>query len=281
MLRPMTTRWRRLALAALAASVLLAAWFVLVREPRRRLERAPPSAASSRAASGPMSIWPETPFDPADAVRRAQERVDAGADGWRRRPDRVVARFAMSIFGWPAVKLTGDLDVTAAPITVAVRARCPGGCAVAEPEPVGVTVDRLLGTGPGAIWSVVAVRSARLVLPVDAGDTVLAGDDLTFGLDLGPSRHAAVGVRYVPGLGQVRTSQCQGFAGRAGVSSSEIEIAVADPLFSAGDCTASTGAGYVFAYATPRSTVQTGDPLLEAASIDDLSIVPVRVAVEP
>ncbi len=276
MLRSMMTRWRRLAPVALAACVLLAAWFVLVREPRRRPEPAPSPAASSRAAWGPMSIWPETPFDPADALRRAQERVDAGADGWRRRPGRVIARFASSIFGWPAVEITGDLDVGNGPITVAVRARCAGDCAVAEP--VGVTVDRLLDSDPGAIWSVVGVRSARLALPVDAGDTMLAGDDLAFGLDLDASRHAAVGVRYVPGLGQSPTSPCQAFEGRAGVSSSAIEIAVPDPLFSAGECAASTGAGYVFAYATPRSTVQTGDPLLEAASIDDLSIVPVRVA---
>jgi hypothetical protein len=280
MLRPMTTRWRRLAPAALAACVLLAAWFVLVREPRRRLGPAPsPPAATSRAAWGPMSIWPETPFDPADALRRAQERVDAGADGWRRRPDRVIARFASSIFGWPAVEITGDLDVVNGPITVAVRARCAGDCAIEEP--VGVTVDRLLDSDPGSVWSVIEVRSARLALPVDAGDTMRAGDDLTFGLDIDASRHAAVGVRYVPNLGQSPTSRCQAFEGRAGVSSSAIEIAVPDPLFDAGECAASTGAGYVFAYATPRSTVQTGDPLLEAASIDDLSIVPVRVAAEP
>jgi hypothetical protein len=152
-----------------------------------------------------------------------------------------------------------------------MRSDCEA-CGDPTDEWVDVTVDRLLADRPGGVWSVVAVTSPHLRLPVKAGETVVAGQSLPIGLDLGKDRHAAVGLRYVQNVGD--TSCGDGLAGEAGITSADASVTVPDPLFANESCTAA--AGYVFAYTSPTLTVQTGDPLLEPAYIADLSIVPVR-----
>jgi hypothetical protein len=133
-------------------------------------------------------------------------------------------------------------------------------------------VGRLLADRPGGVWSVIAVTSPRLRLPVETGDTVVGGQSLPIGLDLAQDRHAAVGLRYVQRIG---ISDCgDGLAGEAGITAADASVTVPDPLFANESCT--TAAGYVFAYTSTRLTVQTGDPMLEPAYIADLSIVPVR-----
>lgn len=261
-----------MALAAVAAVLLGAGWFVFIRTVRDG------GGPVGITAAGPMSIWPESPFDGPDALARAQARLDGGRDGWRLHPEEVVARFAQSIFGWVDILIENGADPqVAGPVTYRIRSDCePCG----DDEWVGVTVDRLLGERPGTVWSVVAVTSPRLHLPVEAGDTVVAGDGLPFGLDLAQDRHAAVGTRYVQRIGVEPSGDCgDGFAGEAAVTGSGVEVTVPDPLYEDEACTGA--AGYVFAYTTPRLTVQTGDPLLEPAYVADLSIVPVRFSQDP
>jgi hypothetical protein len=218
-----------------------------------------------------MSIWPESPLDPEDALRREQDLVDQGQDAWRLQPEELVARFAQQVFGWVSIRIDPSGGTAHGPATYRMRSDCEA-CGDPTDEWVDVTVDRLLADRPGGVWSVVAVTSPHLRLPVKAGETVVAGQSLPIGLDLGKDRHAAVGLRYVQNVGD--TSCGDGLAGEAGITSADASVTVPDPLFANESCTAA--AGYVFAYTSPTLTVQTGDPLLEPAYIADLSIVPVR-----
>jgi hypothetical protein len=261
----MSTRGRWVALAAAAAVLLAAGWFVFVRS------EVGGSGPFAFTATGPMSIWPESPLDPEDALRREQDLVDGGKDAWRLRPEEVVARFAQHVFGWVSIRIHPPAGIAHGPVTYRMRSDCQI-CGDTTEGWVQVTVDRLLADRPGGAWSVVAVTSPHLRLPVQAGETVVAGRSLPIGLDLAKDRHAAVGLRYVQGVGS--RSCGDGYAGEAGIAAADASVTVPDPLFADGSCTAA--AGYVFAYTSPTLTVQTGDPLLEPAYIADLSIVPVR-----
>jgi hypothetical protein len=230
--------------------------------------------------TGPMSVWPEDPFSPPDALREAQDRTNGGRDRWRRSPDVVVSRFARAVFGWDRVEfreLVSHAEDGA--MTFSIRAGCAseGICGATDPRWIDVTVDQLTGRGDAGVWSVIAVSSERLPLPVEAGQVVSAGDVLPFRLDLAEGEHAAVGVRYSQRLGGSTTAECpDGFEGRTDVTGPLQELTVPGPLFAEGPCAGFGAVGYVFAYITPTLTVQTGDPLLESASITDLSIVPVE-----
>jgi hypothetical protein len=265
----MSTRGRWVALAAAVAVLLGAGWFVFVRTVRD-------GGPVGITAAGPMSVWPESPLDPEDALRVEQARVDGGKDDWRLDAEEVVARFAQQVFGWVSIRIDPPAGTANGPATYRMRSDCEA-CGDSTDEWVGVTVDRLLADRQGGVWSVIAVTSPHLRLPVKAGDTVVAGQSLPFGLDLAQDRHAAVGLRYVERVGS--TSCGDGLAGEAGITATDVSVTVPDPLFTNESCTAA--AGYVFAYTSPKLTVQTGDPLLEPAYIADLSIVPVRFSQEP
>lgn len=228
---------------------------------------------------GPMSIWPEDPFSPGDALLEAQDRADGGRDRWRRSPTAVVSRFARGIFGWDRVEFRyAAPGADEGPFTFSIRAGCAseGVCGATDPRWIDVTVDQLGARRAAGVWSVIAVSSRRLRLPVEAGQVVAAGDVLPFRLDLAGGEHAAVGVRYGQRLGGSTTAECpDGFEGRTDVSDPLQELTIPDPVFAEGPCAGFGAVGYVFAYITPTLTVQTGDPLLESASITDLSIVPV------
>ena len=257
-----TLLWRWLALAVAVAVLLGAGWFVFLRTVRD---------GGPVTATGPMSIWPESPFDPENALRREQDLVDRGKDAWRLQPEELVARFAQQVFGLVTIRIDPPAGTAHGPATYRMRSDCEA-CGDTTGGGVEVTVDRLLADRPGGVWSVVAVTSPHLRLPVTAGDTVVAGQSLPFALDLAKDRHAAVGLRYVQHVGGTRCGD--GIAGEAAITAADASVTVPDPLFTNESCTAA--AGYVFAYASPTFIVQTGDPLLEPAYIADLSIVPVR-----
>ena len=258
--------------AALAISVgVVAGWFALD-------EHGPGVVGELPAApTGPMSIWPESPFGPPDALRLAQDRVDAGGDLWRRRADAVTVRFARTVFGWDRIEFGGggdDLDDV--PQRYRIRPMCTvDDCAVVRAW-TGVSVDRLGRQDGSGIWSVVGVTSARLRLPVASGATLAAGEELALQLDLRGDEHAAVGIRYVQRVRGGTSLDCgDGFEGDSGVLAARATLVVPDPLFDDQACSDAGAVGYVFAYSTPRLTVQTGEPLLEPATITDLAIVPV------
>jgi hypothetical protein len=262
-------------LVAAAVVLLGAGWFVFVRS-----EAVGPGSIAV-SATGPMSIWPESPFSAEDSLRREQELVDGGRDAWRRDAREVVARFAKNVFGWPEIDVVHGPEAPAhGPATLSIQYDCGDPCSSGDGGSIDVTVDRLLRDRPGGVWSVVAVSSPRLQLPVEAGDSVTAGDLLLIRLHISGGDHAAVGLRYVERFGSARLLDCgDGFAGEADVTGANVEVTVPDPLFKDQSCQGAVG--YMFAYVTPELTVQTGDPLLEPASVADLSIVPVRFSQEP
>jgi len=271
----MSGRPGRVVLGVVTFVILGAGWFALV------APRSDEAGLVSPVAPAPSSIWPEGPFDRPDTLRLEQARVEAGRDRWRLRADAVVAHFVQSTFGWITVEIAGAAEPpTAGPVTYRAREDCGALCeGLGGGGWVEVTVDRLLDERAGTIWSVVAVRSDRLRLPVEAGEVVVAGESLPFGLSLAEDRHAAVGVRFAQPPGETTTSDCgDGFAGEAGVTDAEVSVTVPDPPFDELSCSAGGAAGYVFAYTTTRLTVQTGDPLVEPVYLTDLSIVPVVIA---
>jgi hypothetical protein len=274
MLRGMRTPGRSAVVVAILVIVIGAgaAWYALFLP-----GNFPEGPVGVATAAGPMSIWPESPIDPPDALLRAQRRADAGLDAWRTDADAVVERFATNVLGWERIR---ERDVAGDPQQGSevheIRPDCADeDCLPAEPW-IEVALGRLGTRAPGGVWSVVAVTSPNLDLPVEAGDTVAAGDDLAVRLRLGGDRHAALGMRYVGPTGGEPPLDCDdGLEVRSAVTGAEASVRVPDPLFDDDRCAPFGTAGYVFAYATPRLTVQTGDPLLEAAAISDLSIVPV------
>jgi hypothetical protein len=267
------TRWAALAALVVVGLGVGVGWRLVL---ARHLDPVGPIVART----GPLSIWPEDPFSPPDELREAQDRANGGRDRWRRNPTAVVSRFARSIFGWDRVEF---MDVApgpdVGPQTFTIRAGCAseGICEATDPRWIDVTVERLGAQRHAGVWSVIALNSERLTLPVEAGQVVAAGDVLPFRLDLADGEHAAVGIRYVQRLGGSTSVECpDGFEGRTDVTGRLRELTVPDPLFAEGPCVGFGAVGYVFAYITPTLTVQTGDPLLESAAITDLSIVPVR-----
>jgi hypothetical protein len=267
---------------ALAVAVIVGAAAVLFALAGRRDDAEVGDGTVS--ATGPMSVWPEDPFDPVDALTREQTRVEAGRDAWRLHSEAVVAHFVQSVFGWIKIEVddvpgAAGTAVDPGPVTYRAREDCGVLCEGVDDGWIEVTVDRLLDWRAGTVWSVVAVHSDRLRLPVEPGDTVVAGDALAFRLDVSPDRHAAVGVRFLQLLGGDRPLDCgHGFAGDAGVTADEVTTTVPDPLFEDASCRGLGAVGYVFAYTTARLTVQTGDPLLEPVYLADLSIVPVHLS---
>lgn len=271
-------RWTTLAALIVLLVALGVGWFVLFGPRQQR-------TGPIFALSGPLSVWPEDPFSPEGALREAQDRANAGRNGWRRSPTAVVSRFARSIFGWDRVEFAGGGgDAGDGPQIFSIRAGCAseGICAPTDPRWIDVTVDQLGVRRHAGVWSVIEAMSDRLPLPVQVGQSVIAGDVLTFHLDLAAGEHAAVGMRFGQRLGGSTSAECpDGFEARSDVTDAQQELTVPDPIFANGPCAAFGAVGYVFAYITPTLTVQTGDPLLESASITDLSIVPVRFSSSP
>ena len=157
------------------------------------------------------------------------------------------------------------------PATYRMRSDCEA-CGDPTDEWVEVTVDRLLADRPGGVWSVVAVTSPHLRLPVTGRRhrcrRTVAPDRA------GPREGSARGGGSAIVQHVAARRAATGIAGEAGITAADASVTVPDPLFKNDSCTAA--AGYVFAYTSPTLTVQTGDPLLEPAYIADLSIVPVR-----
>lgn len=119
-------------------------------------------------ADGPdafAALWPETSV--ADA-QQVQARVDAGDPEvqWRTEAGAVALQYAQEVLGWPdpiaGVTAADDPD-TAIVSLHGPDASCRGGeCQESQPEQITVTVtlQRLVRSGEGGVWSVTTVESA-------------------------------------------------------------------------------------------------------------------------
>jgi hypothetical protein len=126
------------------------------------------SPADHGSAGGPeafAALWPETSL--ADA-RQIQARVDAGDPvvRWRTEAADVALRYAQEVLGWPepiAGLTAPDGSDTAIVSLHGPDASCSGAeCQGWQPQQIAVTVtvQRLVRSGEGGIWSVTAVNSA-------------------------------------------------------------------------------------------------------------------------
>jgi hypothetical protein len=116
-------------------------------------------------ASAFSGLWPESSLMDA---QQAQTRVDAGDPDvqWRTEAGAVAVQYTREILGWPE-PLAG-VTATDDPDKAIVRLHGPdascrgGGCQESQPEQivVMVTLQRLVRSGEGGVWSVTTVKSA-------------------------------------------------------------------------------------------------------------------------
>jgi hypothetical protein len=113
-------------------------------------------------ASEFVALWPETSFADAQQVQALVDAGDATVQ-WRTDPSAVALHYGRDVLGWsiPLASETAanDPDI----ITVSVHGlspSCEGHACSAPPQPgVTLTLQRLVRSGDGGIWSVTAVDS--------------------------------------------------------------------------------------------------------------------------
>ncbi|MCA1727298.1 MAG: hypothetical protein LC722_06530 [Actinobacteria bacterium] len=176
--------WRTLAVAAIALTVAgvgaLLVW---------RAFGARSTGLSSPPSGGFHALWPETTWEAAVA---AQERVDAGEDGWRSAaPEETALMFVKDVLGWtdPTVN---DCSVANETRTTDPEVSCP-----ADPDNARVYVRRsraafdfadegawmvdlarVVRSGEGGVWSVVAVSGGGVSIDVAPGAQVHLGSSV-------------------------------------------------------------------------------------------------------
>ncbi len=266
-------RVRRIANLLIAAALSMTAGFLFLRAMDRPALKGPISF-------GPKAtVWPENALSVGMSLEVIQREAsfDRGSM-WRLVPRKVVARFADEVLGWGNVRISGGgepepdgtiiFTVTTDSTCGLPTAPCPGRA----PPDLQVTLVQPLGEQPlGGIWSVSEVESPSLTLP-DVQGHLAGGQALAVGIDMAKTEHAVVGAAYVDECG--RTT----FDSRVGIRESANALEIPDPLFTSGPACSGSANGYLFAYTTPQLVVQTGDPFLESASLNDLAIVAVSVS---
>jgi hypothetical protein len=221
-------------------------------------------------------LWPENWARAEDraALADLQAAADAGDPeiAWRLDPEQVVDRFLETVLAWeePQVEVTDAL----ADGTVFVAApRCEGNAVDCDRGTLLVVVDQPSRRGEGGVWSVVSVSNDALQVrgPLGLAPALLAGSQIGFELTLPEGRAAHAGLVASNGCREVSE-----FALTLESGSSTLRV----PEAEADDPSCGpVGAGSLFVYATDGTTVPTGDPLLEAATIEYpwLTIMPVEV----
>ena len=143
---------------------------------------------------------------------------------------------------------------------------------VLSDEHLTVYVDQVATVGATGVWSVVGVTSPDL--GIDVPEVALDGGTVGFDIRVPGYRSAHVGL--------IATNGCaEASAYEVALDTGRFDFPVPAPAADDPSCD-DIGGGYVFAYATDDTTVPVGDPLLEAAAIEQpwLSIVPVSVVME-
>jgi hypothetical protein len=226
------------------------------------------------------TLWPEGAFATGPTVLEVQRQANAGSESvaWRLHPGQVATNFASTVLGWAHSQLNGrspqkdgSFVLSIVPLACSTTAPCPLPVDGSDSSIERLTLAQPIQRGPGGIWSVIAVRSPRLHLPNTPDGVVEATQRLSLTLDLPTTDHAAVGVAYADGCGLTE------IASHVDIRAGGYVLLVPEPLYSSGSPCTTWSQGYLFAYSTPKAVVQTGDPMLQRSSINDLSMVPVTV----
>jgi hypothetical protein len=220
-------------------------------------------------ASGFDALWPETSLSRAKAV---QASVDAGDEGlqWRTDPAAVGLRFVKDVLGWPR-PIAGVTSPHGDTVTVDLHgpdATCDGA-SCPEQTIVVLTMQRLVRSGEGGIWSVFTVKTSGIGLPVDAAHAISVGSRLHI-----TSRHFGQGLLAIAGYHFRGPGDCdiEGYGTSGHVDSGEVTLAMPEDI--ADDC-GPVVHGYIFAYSAPVFDVNSADPFLDAVHPLVLSAVPV------
>ncbi|MEO8477809.1 MAG: hypothetical protein ABI572_12290 [Actinomycetota bacterium] len=222
------------------------------------------------------TVWPESGLEGEETPRVVQSRADDHDPevAWRRSPDKVVHAFVASVLGWsePDVRSQYPGLETSRRWYSAAEIACPPGTLCNRSGPfLDIEVVQPARQGEGGIWSVATVRSSGLRIVAHESD---------------PPRSGTIRGVVIPAAGLHTVAGVQWFDGCAGANAvlddirpGRFVITLPDPVPAAAPGCGSAAAGYVYAYSVPRVTQPVGDPLLESASISDLTIVPIRVQV--
>ncbi|HXF73080.1 MAG TPA: hypothetical protein VNO79_10780 [Actinomycetota bacterium] len=116
------------------------------------------------AAHALLALWPEQSPEAAARVQRLADGGDRSVR-WRLDPGAVALRFARAVLGWPHPIVAREQTwralngVELARVWLCLPAGCPTGGPAFDEE---VVLKRVVRPGPGGIWSVSEVNSARL-----------------------------------------------------------------------------------------------------------------------
>ncbi len=222
------------------------------------------------------TVWPESGLEGQQTAGVVQRRADDHDSDvvWRRSPDKVVHAFVASVLGWSEPSILPQyphLEGSRRWYAVRESASCRDGV-ICDPQPptLDIEVVQPARQGEGGIWSVATVRSSALGIVANESD---------------PPRSGTIRGVVTTAAGLHTVAGAQWFDGCAGANDvlddirrpGRFVITLPDPAPAAAPGCGSVAAGYVYAYSVPRVTQPVGDPLLESASISDLTIVPIRV----
>jgi hypothetical protein len=187
--RGFRVEWRTLAVAAIALAVAGVGALLVLRAFGTR-----PNVVGTEPAGGFHALWPETTWDEAVA---AQERVDAGEDGWRRAaPEETALMFVRDVLGWvdPSVstcqvnnEAPSYLQTTCpeGPNRVRVYAVEHRGGSLNQPKWM-FDLARLVRPGDRGVWSITGIWGggdhgpwgAGVEIEVDAGTSLRLGEQV-------------------------------------------------------------------------------------------------------
>ena len=257
--------------AVLALGATAAVWATL------RGDDEAPSVAAYVPPRVP-TVWPEAGLEGQETARVVQDRADNHDPEivWRRSPGKVVHGFVASVLGWSDPEVRPQYPGLQGPdrwYTVTKHSSCPAGAICDRPaSTLDIEVVQPARQGDGGIWSVATVRSSNLRIAVETADPPRAGT-IPGVAARAAGLHTLAGAQWYDGCA----------AGHDIVDEilrpSRFEITLPDPMPAASPGCGSVASGYAYAYAVPRLTQPVGDPLLESASLTDLTIVPIRVRV--
>jgi hypothetical protein len=149
----------RVAIVLFAVLVAVAgSWGVFAAFSTRDADR----RASAEGSDAFTALWPETSLAEAQQI---QERVDAGDSRvqWRTDAGNVALQYAQDVLGWsdPIAAAAGTDDADKVIVSVhGPNASCQEAeCQVESQAIVTATLERLVRSGEGGVWSVTAVSN--------------------------------------------------------------------------------------------------------------------------
>lgn len=120
------------------------------------------SGGATQALDGaqPTMTWPD---DSVADAQHAQDLADAGSAQWRLDPGSVALRYGQDVLGWPnpivGTTQTDNPDMVVAQLSGPDASCTDCGGSSAPRQSLNLTLQRLVRSGDGGVWSVTSVGS--------------------------------------------------------------------------------------------------------------------------